>query len=132
MEKENSRRSNQLGRNVPLLSDALTLCLCFYRFYVFSSFLTTFYCYCIDMRLSHINKDYLPIMSSSSSIYLFKKPKMQQCKLKTWTLNKTHQALTVAFEKKVTHKYTKIAIVRNIKKVHNHKSNLKTPVVSLQ
>jgi len=30
-------------------------------------------------------------------ILLVQKPKMQQCKLKTWTLNKTHQAQTSSY-----------------------------------
>jgi len=41
----------------------LLLILCFYCFYVFSCFLAMLYmyCYCIDVRLSHLNNDYLLI-----------------------------------------------------------------------
>jgi len=45
-------------------------------------------------------------------ILFVQKPKMHQCKLKTWTLNKTHQAQTSSYgglweKNTVTHKYTK-------------------------
>ena len=35
------------------------LALCLYCFYSLSSFLVMFYSYYIDVRLSHLNKDYL-------------------------------------------------------------------------
>jgi len=61
--------------------------------------------------------------------FICSKPKMQQCKLKPWTLNKTHQAQTSSYgglwKNTVTHKYTKYSNCTKHKNTYNT-SNLET------